>query len=103
MVSGRAGSRRDLPDRRGRLRWGAGLLPPGEGLDDDHAVAAAWTRWKDVDRLLCLNAHWFLSLADARAKIEAWRRDYNESRPHMSLGWLTPLEYAAAAVAMAAE
>ena len=51
----------------------------------------------------CLNAHWFLSLADARAKIEAWRRDYNESRPHMSLGWLTPLEYAAAAVAMAAE
>ena len=51
----------------------------------------------------CLNAHWFLSLADARAKIEAWRRDYNESRPHMSLGWLTPVEYAAAAVAMAAE
>lgn len=44
----------------------------------------------------CLNAHWFLSLADARAKIEAWRRDYNESRPHTSLGWLTPVEYAAA-------
>ena len=51
----------------------------------------------------CLNAHWFLSVADARTKIEAWRRDYNESRPHMSLGWLTPLEYAAAAVALAAE
>ena len=51
----------------------------------------------------CLNAHWFLSLADARAKIEAWRRDYNESRPHMSLGWMTPAEYAAAAAAMAAE
>ena len=34
----------------------------------------------------CLNAHWFLSLADARTKIEAWRRDYNESRPHTSLG-----------------
>ena len=51
----------------------------------------------------CLNAHWFLSLADARAKIEAWRRDYNESRPHMSLGWMTPLEYAAAAVVMAAD
>ena len=42
-------------------------------------------------------------MADARAKIEAWRRDYNESRPHMSLGWLTPVEYAAATVAMAAE
>jgi len=35
----------------------------------------------------CLNAHWFLSLADARARIEAWRRDYNESRPNTSL-WL---------------
>ena len=45
----------------------------------------------------CLNTHRFLSLADARAKIEAWRRDYNESRPHTALGWLTPNEYAASA------
>jgi putative transposase len=45
----------------------------------------------------CLNAHWFLSLADARAKIEAWRMFYNESRPLTSLGWLTPNEYVAAA------
>ncbi len=44
----------------------------------------------------CLNTHWFLSLEDARAKIEAWRRDYNESRSHTSLGWLTPIEYSAA-------
>jgi transposase InsO family protein len=44
----------------------------------------------------CLNTHCFLSLAEARTKIEAWRRDYNESRPHTSLGWLTPVEYAAA-------
>ena len=51
----------------------------------------------------CLNAHWFLSIADARAKIEAWRRDYNESRPHTSLGWMTPVEYAAAAATKAAE
>jgi transposase InsO family protein len=43
----------------------------------------------------CLNAHWFLSLADARSKIEAWRRQYNESRPHRSLGWMTPQESAA--------
>lgn len=33
----------------------------------------------------CLNAHGFLSLADARAKIEPWRRQYNESCPHTSL------------------
>ncbi|GAB2897246.1 hypothetical protein GCM10027202_26290 [Microvirgula curvata] len=34
----------------------------------------------------CLNVHWFLSLADARDKIERWRQDYNEFRPHSSLG-----------------
>ncbi len=51
----------------------------------------------------CLNANWFLSLADARAKIEAWRRHYNDSRPHTSLGWMTPAEYAAAAAQKAAE
>jgi putative transposase len=38
----------------------------------------------------CLNMHWFLSLDDARQKIEAWRVDYNEYRPHSSLGYLPP-------------
>jgi putative transposase len=42
----------------------------------------------------CLNTHWFLSLDGARSKIEAWRRDYNECRPHTSLGWMTPAEFA---------
>lgn len=42
----------------------------------------------------CLNQHWFLNLADARAKIEEWREDYNQNRPHSSLGYLTPSEYA---------
>jgi len=45
----------------------------------------------------CLNTHWFLSLADARSKIDTWRRDYNECRPHTSLGWLTPAEFASSA------
>jgi putative transposase len=45
----------------------------------------------------CLNTHWFLSLDDARNKIETWRRYYNASRPHTALGWLTPAEYAAQA------
>ena len=38
----------------------------------------------------CLNAHWFLSLEDAREKIEQWREEYNGFRPHSSLGGLTP-------------
>ncbi len=42
----------------------------------------------------CLNVNWFLSLEDARAKIEQWRLDYNESRPHTSLGGQTPREFA---------
>jgi putative transposase len=41
----------------------------------------------------CLNANVFVSLADARSKLDAWRRDYNERRPHTSLGRLTPSEY----------
>ena len=39
-----------------------------------------------------LIVHKFLSLADAKAKIEAWRQDYNHQRPHGSLGHLTPDE-----------
>jgi putative transposase len=42
----------------------------------------------------CLNVHQFVSLADPKSKIEAWRIDYNEQRPHGSLGHLTPTEYA---------
>jgi putative transposase len=40
----------------------------------------------------CLNANWFLSLDEARRKCEAWRRDYNDVRPHSSLGGKTPSE-----------
>lgn len=42
----------------------------------------------------CLNSHWFASLADARHTIEDWRCDYNEERPHRSLGQLTPADFA---------
>jgi len=42
----------------------------------------------------CLNEHWFLSLEEARRTIEEWRIDYNEQRPHTSLGNLTPKEFA---------
>ncbi|WP_247654129.1 MULTISPECIES: IS3 family transposase [Microvirga] len=41
-----------------------------------------------------LNLHWFETIAEAKRIIEAWRRDYNESRPHMALGNQTPQEYA---------
>lgn len=42
----------------------------------------------------CLNANWFENLSDARRKIEAWRQDYNQRRPHSALAYRTPEEFA---------
>jgi putative transposase len=42
----------------------------------------------------CLNVNWFLSMEDASEKIEGWRVEYNEFRPHSALGDLTPREFA---------
>ena len=42
----------------------------------------------------CLNASWFRNLADARGKISHWREEYNSERPHSSLGYRTPNEFA---------
>jgi putative transposase len=47
----------------------------------------------------CLNEHWFERLEQARTIAEDWRRDYNEVRPHSSLGNRTPREFALAAAA----
>jgi len=46
-------------------------------------------------RAECLNENWFLSLDDARQKVEDWRRNYNLDRPHSALGYLAPREFAA--------
>jgi putative transposase len=42
-------------------------------------------------RTECLITHWFLSLDDARQKMEDWRRDYNEVRPHSAIGNKAPI------------
>jgi putative transposase len=39
----------------------------------------------------CLNAHWFLTLDDARSKMEEWRKDYNNVRPHSAIGNKPPI------------
>ena len=41
----------------------------------------------------CLNVNWFLSVEDARTKIEAWRPEYNEFRRHSSLAEKTPGQF----------
>jgi putative transposase len=61
---------------------------PGKPTDNSH-IESFNGRLQDE----CLNVQQFLSLADARAKLEAWRVDYNQQRPHGSLGHLTPSEF----------
>ncbi len=41
-----------------------------------------------------LNEHWFQTLQQARSALVSWRQDYNEIRPHSSLGWIPPAQFA---------
>lgn len=41
----------------------------------------------------CLDQNWFEKIEEARSKIEEWRKDYNENRPHSALGQQTPLAF----------
>ncbi len=64
------------------------FIRPGKPIEN--AFAESFNgRFRDE----CLNENWFLSLKHARAVIEAWRKDYNEARPHSSLDGLTLQEY----------
>ena len=64
------------------------FIRPGKPVEN--AVIESFNgRFRDE----CLNAQVFVSLHDARRKIERWRIDYNEQRPHGSLGNLTPREF----------
>ena len=47
----------------------------------------------------CLNVSWFQNVFDARRKIAEWQKEYNEERPHSSLDYLTPQEFARRSVA----
>ena len=63
---------------------------PGKPTDNPHIES-----FNGSFRDECLNLNWFLSLEDAQQKIETWRIDYNEFRPHQSLADRTPEEFAA--------
>ena len=56
---------------------------PGKPTDNGH-IESFNGKFRDE----CLNQNVFLSLHDARRTVEAWRQDYNQQRPHSSLGWL---------------
>ena len=64
-------------------------IQPGRPMQNGH-VESFNGRMRDE----CLNASWFRNLADAREKISHWRKEYNGERPHSSLGYRTPNEFA---------
>ena len=77
------------------LRWATGRLDwhyiePGKPVQNAF-IESFNSKLRDE----CLNEHVFLTLAEARETIGAWRYDYNHRRPHSSLGALTPTEFAA--------
>ncbi len=64
------------------------FIRPGKPIENAH-VESFNGKFRDE----CLNENWFISLDDARHKIEAYRTDYNEVRPHSSLDNQTPNEF----------
>jgi transposase InsO family protein len=64
-------------------------IQPGKPTQNGH-VESFNGRLRDE----CLNATWFRNLADARKKITGWQDEYNCERPHSSLGYRTPNEFA---------
>jgi putative transposase len=81
------------PELTGRAldAWAAGrgvrlrFIAPGKPSQNGF-VESFNGRFRDE----CLDQSWFTGLADARATVEAWRRDYNDRRPHSALGYRTP-------------
>ena len=58
------------------------------GRPTDNAFAESFNA---TVRMECLGQHWFMGLDDARQKVEAWRAEYNEVRPHGAIGDRTPM------------
>jgi len=64
------------------------FIRPGKPVENAY-IESFNGRFRDE----CLNENWFLTLEHARGIIEKWRVDYNNERPHSSLGYLTPEEF----------
>jgi putative transposase len=77
-----------------RTKVALDFIQPGRPMENGH-IESFNGRLRDE----CLNANWFESLDEARQVVEDWRVDYNEVRPHSSLGQLPPATYAALGVA----
>lgn len=65
------------------------LIQPGRPMQNGY-IESFNGKFRDE----CLNEHWFQTLMQARSEIATWRQDYNEVRPHSSLGRIPPAEFA---------
>lgn len=70
------------------------FIDPGKPMQNAYVES-----FNDKMRSECLNVNWFVDLEDARRRIAAWRKEYNELRPHSSLGRIPPKEFARRAAA----
>lgn len=68
-------------------------IRPGSPWEQAH-IESFHDKFRDES----LNREWFGSLLEARVIIEQWRKEYNHERPHSSLGYLTPKEFASLAM-----
>lgn len=71
------------------------MITPRPGKPTDNAFIESFN---GKVRQECLNQHWFLNLQDAKAKLDSWRDDYNHNRPHSSIGYQSPEEFAKSCV-----
>lgn len=65
------------------------LIEPGKPMQNGY-IESFNGKFRDE----CLNEHWFDTLTHARTEIALWRTDYNEVRPHSSLGRIPPALFA---------
>lgn len=77
---------------------GPTFIPPGQPWKNGFVES-----FHDKFRDECLNREWFQSLEEAQVVIEKWRKHYNTRRPHSSLGYQTPAQFAAAHKTKSAE
>jgi putative transposase len=68
-------------------------IQPGRPMQNGH-VESFHGRLREE----CLRISWFTNLFDARRKVTDWKVEYNEQRPHSSLGYRTPAEFARVAL-----
>jgi transposase InsO family protein len=81
-----------IEDWMKRRRIGSLYINPGSPWENGHIES-----FHDKLRDECLNREVFGSLAEAKVVVESWRSEYNQQRPHSSLGYQTPEEFAARA------